>query len=130
MTVRSPSQYDGAVLEGYVSSVNRGGRITGRSEMTLNFDRIRLRDGRSYKFAGTVEGVLASNGESVRVDNEGAVAEGNNRTNTTVKRGAIGATVGAGAGAGSVYVQGRDDLELMSGTQITVRASAPYNSFR
>ncbi len=145
MTVRSPAQYEGAMLEGYVSNVSRGGRITGRSEMTLNFDRIRLRDGNSYSFAGVVENVSASNGESVLVDNEGAVRESDNRTNTTLERtaigtaigaiigaiagggkgAAIGATVGAGTGAGSVYVQGRDDLNLMSGTQLTVRASAP-----
>ncbi|HKR02614.1 MAG TPA: hypothetical protein VJT09_18190 [Pyrinomonadaceae bacterium] len=151
MTVRSPSQFDGAVLEGYVSNVSRGGRITGRSEMTLNFDSIRLRDGRTYKFAGIVENALASNGESVRVDNEGAVEESNSRTSTTATRttiggaigaligaiagggkgAAIGAIVGAGAGAGSVYIQGSNDLELMSGTQFTVRASAPlYNTIR
>ncbi|MDQ3257984.1 MAG: hypothetical protein M3R15_29555 [Acidobacteriota bacterium] len=35
------------------------------------------------------------------------------------------ATVGAGAGAGSVYAQGSDDLELMSGTEVTLTASAP-----
>lgn len=145
MTVRAPAQYDGAMLEGYVTNINRGGRISGRSEMTLKFDRIRLRDGRSYSFAGTVENVAAANGEGVRVDNEGAVAENDSRTNTTVERtaigtavgaiigaltgggkgAAIGAAVGAGAGAGSVYVQGRDDLNLMSGTELTVRASAP-----
>src|SRR5712691_12555287 len=37
MTVRSPSTYDGATIEGYVTNVNRSGRLTGRSEMTLNF---------------------------------------------------------------------------------------------
>jgi len=41
------------------------------------------------------------------------------------KGAAIGAAVGAGVGAGSVYVQGRDDLELRSGTEMTIRASAP-----
>jgi hypothetical protein len=145
MTVRSPAQYDGAVIEGYVTNVSRGGRITGRSEMTLNFDSIRLRDGRTYNFAGFVENVIAANGENVRVDNEGALEEGDSRTNTTLSRtaigtavgaiigaiagggrgAAIGAAVGAGAGAGSVYVQGRDDLSLMSGTEVVVRASAP-----
>jgi hypothetical protein len=35
MTVRSPGQYDGATIEGSVLNVSRGGRITGRSEMTL-----------------------------------------------------------------------------------------------
>jgi hypothetical protein len=33
--------------------------------------------------------------------------------------------LGGGAGAGSIYVQGRDDLELTSGSEITVRAIAP-----
>src|SRR6266850_1556127 len=43
-TVRQPSQYEGATIEGHVSNVQRSGRITGRSQMTLNFDNIRLRD--------------------------------------------------------------------------------------
>jgi hypothetical protein len=119
--------------------------------MMLNFDSIRLRDGRTYRFAGIIENALAANGEAVRVDNEGAVQDSDSRTGTTTKRtaiggaigaligaiagggtgAAIGAIVGAGAGAGSVYVQGRDDLELMSGTQFTLRASSPvYNSIR
>ena len=41
------------------------------------------------------------------------------------KGAAIGAIVGAGAGAGSVYAQGRDDLDLLSGTEVTIRASSP-----
>ena len=36
-----------------------------------------------------------------------------------------GAAVGAGAGAGSVFIQGREDLDLMSGAEFTIRASAP-----
>jgi hypothetical protein len=144
MTVRSPGQYDGATIEGHVTSVNRGGRITGRSEMTLDFDTIRLRDGQSYRFAGILETVRTPEGEVVRVDNEGAVRE-SDQTNKTVTRtaigtavgaiigaiagggkgAAIGAVIGAGAGAGSVYVQGRNDLELNTGTEVTVRSSGP-----
>ena len=144
MTVRSPGQYDGATIEGHVTSVNRSGRITGRSEMTLDFDTIRLRDGRSYRFAGILESVRTPEGEVVRVDNEGAVRE-SDQTNKTVTRtaigtavgaiigaiagggkgAAIGAVIGAGAGAGSVYVQGRNDLELNTGTEVTVRSSGP-----
>jgi outer membrane lipoprotein SlyB len=41
------------------------------------------------------------------------------------KGAAIGAAVGAGAGAGSVFVQGREDLDLVSGTEFGLRASAP-----
>lgn len=145
MTVNSPSQYDGAVIEGYVTGVNRSGRITGRSEMTFNFETIRMRNGDSYRFAGFVESVRTPGGETVRVDNEGTVQESDSRTSTTAKRAAIGtavgaiigaiagggkgaaigAAIGAGAGAGSVYVQGRDDLELVSGTEVVVRSSGP-----
>jgi hypothetical protein len=144
MTVREPAQFSGAVIEGYVSNVDRAGRVSGRSQMTLNFDRIRLSDGRTYNFAGWVESVRTPAGETVRVDTEGSVRE-DSQTNRTVQRtaigtavgaiigaiagggkgAAIGAVLGAGAGAGSVYVQGRDDLELQSGSELTIRASAP-----
>jgi hypothetical protein len=144
MTVRSPGQYEGATIEGYVASVERSGRITGRSQMTLDFDKIRMRDGRTYRFAGILESVRTPEGDVVRVDNEGAVRD-NNQTKQTVQRtaigtavgaiigaiagggkgAAIGAVIGAGAGAGSVYVQGRNDLNLQSGTEVTVRATGP-----
>jgi hypothetical protein len=144
MTVRSPGQYDGATIEGSVLSVSRGGRISGRSEMTLDFDTIRLRDGRSYRFAGILEAVRTPNGDVVRVDNEGAVRD-SDQTKQTVTRtaigtavgaiigaiagggkgAAIGAVVGAGAGAGSVYIQGRNDLDLGAGTEVTVRSTGP-----
>ncbi len=143
-TVRQPSRYEGAVLEGRVTHLQRGGRITGRSELTLTFDNIRMRDGRTYRFAGILESVRMQNGDVVKVDNEGAVQD-DNQTTKTVQRtaigtavgaiigaiagggkgAAIGAIIGAGGGAGSVYVQGRDDLDLTRGTELTIRASAP-----
>ena len=112
--------------------------------MTFDFDSIRTRDGRSYAFAGILESVRTPNGDTVRVDNEGAVRD-SDQTKTTVTRtaigtavgaiigaiagggkgAAIGAVIGAGAGAGSVYVQGRDDLQLTAGTEVTVRATGP-----
>lgn len=144
MTVRSPGQYEGATIEGYVASVERSGRVTGRSQMTLDFDNIRLRDGRTYRFAGIMESVRTPNGDVVRIDNEGAVRD-SDQTKQTVTRtaigtavgaiigaiagggkgAAIGAVIGAGAGAGSVYVQGRNDLNLGAGTEVTVRATGP-----
>jgi hypothetical protein len=147
MTVRSPSQFDGATIEGYVASLNRSGRVSGRSDMTLDFDTIRLHDGRTYRFAGILESVRTSNGDAIRVDNEGAMKD-SDQTNKTVTRtaigsavgaiigaiagggkgAAIGAIVGAGAGAGSVYVQGRNDLILDSGTEISIRATGPRNN--
>ncbi|MDT4895963.1 MAG: hypothetical protein QOH25_1040 [Acidobacteriota bacterium] len=144
MTVRSPNQYEGATINGYITGINRSGRISGRSEMTLNFESISLRNGQTYRFAGIPESVRTANGDTIRVDNEGSVRD-DNRTTTTAQRAgiggavgaiigaiagggkgaAIGAIVGAGAGAGSVYIQGKDDLELMSGTEVTLRASGP-----
>lgn len=144
MSVVSPSEYEGATIEGSVGNVDRGGRVTGRSEMALNLDRITLRNGQSYRFEGTLESARSTNGDTIRVGSEGSVRE-SSQTNRTVKRSAIGtaigaiiggiagggsgaaigAVVGAGAGAGSVYVQGRNDLELMSGSELTIRSSAP-----
>jgi hypothetical protein len=144
LTVRSPGQYEGATIEGIVSSIERSGRVTGRSQITLDFDSIRMRDGRSYRFAGILEAVRTPDGEVVRIDNEGAVRDSNQTTQTVQrtaigtavgaiigaiagggKGAAIGAVIGAGAGAGSVYVQGRNDLELDAGTEVTIRATGP-----
>jgi uncharacterized protein YcfJ len=112
--------------------------------MTLNFDTIRLRNGGSYRFAGILESVRNAQGDTVKIDNEGAVKDDNQTTKTAQraaigtavgaiigaiagggKGAAIGAVVGAGGGAGSVYVQGRDDLELTRGTELTIRATGP-----
>lgn len=145
LIVRSPSQYDGAVIEGVVTNVENSGRLTGRSQLSLDFESIRLRNGNSYPFAGYIESIRTPNGEDVRVDNEGSVKEDDSQTQRTVTRtgigaalgaiigaiagggkgAAIGAAIGAGAGAGSVFIQGRDSLDLTSGTQMTIRASAP-----
>jgi hypothetical protein len=144
LNVFEPGQYRGAVIEGVVARSNRSGRVSGRADMTLDFDRIRTRDGRTYNFAGTIENVLLPGGERVRVDREGNVKEDDSQTSRTVTRSAvggaigaligaiagggkgaaIGAAVGVGAGAGSVFIEGRDDLELPSGAEIAVRASA------
>ena len=146
MTVTSPAQFQGAVIEGHVASVNRSGRMTGRADMSLNFDSIRYNN-RTYQFAGFIESVRAMNGQTVQVDNEGSVRDDDSRGSQTAQRAAIGsavgaiigaiagggkgaaigAIVGAGAGAGSIYVQGREDIELLSGSEVTVRASAPAN---
>jgi hypothetical protein len=144
MTVRQPSQYDGAVIEGTVGSVTQSGRLSGRSGITLNFDTIRLSNGQTYRFSGIIGNVRTVNGDTVKVDNEGN-AQGDNQTTQTIQRAgigtaigaiigaiagggkgaAIGGIIGAAGGAGTVYVQGKDDLELPSGTEVTIRASAP-----
>jgi hypothetical protein len=148
LTVQSPSQYDGAVIEGLVTEVKRSGRLTGRAEMSFDFERIRLRNGATYPFSGYIESIRTPNGEDVRVDNEGSVREKDSQTGRTVTRtgigaalgaiigaiagggsgAAIGAAIGAGAGAGSVFIQGRDSLDLRSGTMMTIQSSAPRSA--
>jgi hypothetical protein len=143
LTVQSPSQFEGAVIEGHLGRVNRSDRVSGRAQLAMYFDRIRFRNGVPRPFDAYIENVRTPNGEDVRVDNEGMVSEKTSQTTTTVERtgigaalgavigaiagggkgAAIGAAVGAGAGAGSVFIQGRDDLELVRGTQFTIRAN-------
>ncbi|CAN5330112.1 hypothetical protein BH20ACI1_BH20ACI1_08440 [soil metagenome] len=144
MTVQSPNEFRGAVVEGYLSGIDRSGKISGRSQITFNFERIRLSNGQTYDFAGNLQSVTNEKGETVKVDNEG-VAKGDDQTKETITRGgigagigaiigaiagggkgaAIGAIIGGGAGAGSVVLQGKDDLELKSGSTITVQSSSP-----
>jgi hypothetical protein len=144
MTVQTPEQFRGAVIEGRLSNIQRSGKVSGRAAMNFNFETIRLRDGRTYSFAGFVQSIRNQNGDKIEINNEGT-AQGGNQGKQTVTRGAIGAGLGAligaiagggkgaaigaiiggGAGAGSVYIQGRDDLEINSGSDVYIRASAP-----
>jgi hypothetical protein len=145
LTVVSPPEYRDATIEGHIIDTNRSGRVTGRAELAMAFDSIRMPNGRTARFDGTLDSVRAANGDVLRVDTEGTVRDDSSQTNKTVTRAAIGTAVGAligaiagggkgaavgavlggGAGAGSVFIQGRNDLQLTPGTEITIRASAP-----
>jgi 23S rRNA maturation mini-RNase III len=146
MEVTSPTEFNGATIEGRVATTQRSGAVTGRANMSLEFDTIRLRDGRTYRFAGIVDDVTSASGEKVTVNNEGTVRDNNQTTKTVTRAGigaalgaligaiagggqgaAIGAAVGAGAGAGTVILQGKGDVDLAQGTQFMITASAPAN---
>ena len=146
LTVNSPSQYQGAVIEGHVASINQSGKLTGRTRMTLSFDQVRLPDGGTYPFAGYLTQVRSRNGNVLQVDNEGTIQSGNQTTRTEEraaigtgigaiigaiagggKGAAIGALLGAGGGAGSVYAQGAETLDLLAGTQMRVQVTGPVN---
>jgi len=146
MEVTSPSEFDGAVIEGRVTNAQRSGQVTGKAALSLEFDTIRLRNGGIYRFAGIVDQVKLANGETVTVNNEGTVRDNNQTTKTVTRAGigaalgaligaiagggqgaAIGAAVGAGAGAGSVILQGRGDVDLASGTEISLTSTSPSN---
>jgi hypothetical protein len=139
-TVIDPSRFDEAKLTGHVSSIQKSGKIKGRTSMNLAFDSIELHDGRRGTLHGYVTRVYGS--DSGRADNEGGV-ESKSRTNQTVKRAGIGATVGAivggiagggkgaaigliiggAGGAGSLAVQGTKELKIESGTEMLVHVT-------
>ncbi|MCS6874448.1 MAG: hypothetical protein N2Z23_03425 [Pyrinomonadaceae bacterium] len=147
LTVVAPTQFRGAVIEGYVSNVSRSGRISGRPQIVFNFEKIRMPNGEVYDFRGTLISATDAEGKTVKTDPEGT-AKGGSQTNEAVKRGAIGsalgaiigavaggakgaaigAAIGASIGAGSVVVQGKDDLEFKAGSTLMIQSSSPNSN--
>ena len=139
-TVIDPSRFDEARVTGHISSINKSGKVKGRTSMNLAFDSIELRDGRRGVLHGFVTRVYGEG--SGKADEEGGVESGS-RTKQTVKRAGIGATVGAivggiagggkgaaigliiggAGGAGSLAVQGSKELKIESGTEMLVRVT-------
>lgn len=139
-TVLDPVRFNEATATGHISSIQKSGKIKGRTSMNLAFDSIRMSDGRSGTMHGYVTRVYGSG--SGQADNEGGVESGS-RTKQTIKRGAIGAGAGAvlgaivgggkgaaiglilggAGGAGSLAVQGSKELKIESGTEMLVRVT-------
>lgn len=139
-TILDPVRFNEGTVTGHISSIQKSGKIKGRTSMNLAFDSVRLSDGRSGTLHGYVTRVYGS--DSGRADTEGGIESGS-RTKQTVKRGAIGAGAGAvlgaivgggkgaaiglilggAGGAGSLAVQGSKELKLESGTELLVRVT-------
>jgi hypothetical protein len=139
--VLMPSAYEGATVDGHIASVNRSGRVSGKTELSLAFDNITLPDGRRAPLEADLVRVIES--ENVKkVDEEGQVESGSRTKDSTV-RGGVGATAGAiiggiaggakgailgaiiggAAGVGTVYVEGNKDLILDRGTEMVIRTA-------
>ncbi|CAN5502960.1 hypothetical protein BH20ACI3_BH20ACI3_00250 [soil metagenome] len=139
-TVMDPARFDEATVTGHVSSIQKSGKIKGRTSMNMAFDSIELRDGRRGTLHGYITRVYGDN--AGRTDDEGGVESGS-RGNQTLKRSGIGAAGGAiigaiagggkgaaiglilggAGGAGSLAVQGSKELKLESGTELLVRVT-------
>lgn len=131
MEVTSPNQYRGAVITGRIAQVESSGRVSGRANLAMEFDSIRFRN-QTYRFAGIIDSAREADGDTININNEGSVRDGNQTTRTVTRAGigaalgaAIGAGVGAGAGAGTVLIQGRDNLKLEQGSQFMITATGP-----
>lgn len=140
-TVVNPSRYDEAKVTGHVRSISKSGRVKGRTTMSLAFDSVRLRDGRTGTLRAEVLRVYDSD-SAKNVDSEGRVQSGG-RGNQTLKRSGIGAAAGAvigaiagggkgaaigmivggAAGAGSIAVDGSKELKIERGTEVLIRVN-------
>jgi len=144
LTVRNAprAEWENAVIEGYL--VSAPARSGDRTSIQIDFDRIRLRNGRSSDFDGYVTGIRGPNGESIDYNDD----PNNNSTSQrdkAVQRGAIGAAVGAvigaiagggkgaaigailggGGGAATVYIDPNKSNDLQRGTEFTIRSRVP-----
>ena len=142
--VIEPKEFEGAIIQGQVTSVKRPGKAKGTAELQLSFDEIRFVDGRSAKMSAQVIEVLP-NGTSQgvgKVDSEGGV-QGKDSTKRDVTKvgaaagvgaiigaifgggsgAAVGATIGAGVGTAGVLRERGKDIYLYQGQQIRIRTA-------
>ncbi|HMQ04715.1 MAG TPA: hypothetical protein PKD26_12425 [Pyrinomonadaceae bacterium] len=143
MQVTSPNQYRGAIITGRIAQAESSGRISGRANLTMEFESIRIGN-QTYNFAGILESAREADGDIININNEGTVRDDSQTTRTVTRAGigaalgaligaiagggsgaAIGAGIGAGAGAGSVLIQGRDNLRLEPGSEFLITATGP-----
>jgi hypothetical protein len=146
MTVRGPAQFEGARIDGVVSRVNPYRQGSNTADMMVNFETIQLPGGRTSEFRAILNSVRTPDGATLRVDVEGGVRDVTTN-DTRIEHGAIGAAVGAIIGAiagggkgaavgaavgavvggtgGAILVEGRDQLDLPPGTEVTITATAP-----
>ena len=139
----SPTELNGAIIEGRISKIQRPGRIKRRAEMLLSFDRVVLSQNRWSNFSAIVTEVLPRKGDNVkRVDTEGTVEGKSSVKSDSIKVGAatgtglvigaiaggpVGAAVGAGVGAafgvGAVVVERGKHIRLDKAQQLRIRSS-------
>lgn len=140
-TVVQPAMYEGATVEGHIARIERSGKMTGHTEMALDFDEITFRDGRRSPFYAQIEKIYV--GDSIKTtDEEGNIDSASKTRDILIRSGggaalgaiigaiakggkgaAIGAIIGAGVGAGSVFIQGNKELILDTGTEMSVRTT-------
>jgi hypothetical protein len=138
MTVRSPGEFQGARIDGVISRVNAYRDNGNSQDIRVDFQTMQLR-GRSFDFDAYLDTVRLPDGTLLRVNGDGDVRD-ENRRDTTIQNGAIGAAIGAiigsiaggGKGAavgalvggtgGVILSQGHEQLDLQPGSEVTLTA--------
>lgn len=131
--------YRGATIDGVVSHVTSG---NGRANMMFDFHGIRMADGQGGPLQAAIESVRTPDGQVIRVSQSGGSIRNDQATGASGQDTAVGTAVGAligaiagggkgavaGAiigGAGTVAVEGRDQLDLPAGSELTISVLGP-----
>ncbi len=136
-------EFEGAIVEGRVTRVKRAGKLKGTSELQLEFETLRMPDGRTTSIHAEVVEVVDMGYENTgTVDDEGGV-KGRDSTKDDVtkvgagagvgaiigaivgggKGAAIGAAIGGGVGTGAVLSSRGRDIRLEQGQQLKIRTA-------
>jgi hypothetical protein len=139
----SPTEINGAIVEGRITKVSKPGRIKRRSEIQFTFDRIQLTETRWSNFSAILTEVLPIKGDNVKkVDVEGTVEGQSSLKGDIIKVGAaagtgavigaiaggpvglaIGAGVGTAFGVGAVVVERGKHVKLAKGQQLRIKSA-------
>lgn len=134
----------GSTVYGTVTKVERPGRVKGRAQLALRFEKIELPDGRTLEIAGTLSALGEEEKETVGQEGEVTGEGSRGRDAATIgggagvgaiiggitggKRGAaIGAGTGAAAGTAVTLLTRGKDIELKSGSEVAVDLSQPLS---
>jgi type IV secretion system protein VirB10 len=134
----------GSTVHGTVTKVERPGRVKGRAQLALRFEKIELPDGRTLEMAGTLSALGEEEKETVGEEGEVTGEGSRGRDAATIgggagvgaiiggitggKRGAaIGAGTGAAAGTAVTLLTRGRDIELKSGSEVAVDLSQPLS---
>jgi hypothetical protein len=131
----------GTFVQGRIVSAERAGRVSGRSEMTINFHTLILDTGASIPIYGSLGGI---GGVAERAGEAGVAGDSTKGQDVTVVAGRsatgaaiggvagrsvggvlTGAGVGAAVGVAEVLLSRGEDLVLLPGTLIEILLDAP-----
>ena len=139
MTVTGPNQYRNATLDGYVVRRDDNGSS---DNLIFDFDRMRMSNGRSMPFEGTIQSVRTADGREIRVTQSGGVHDRSGYNTSNAEHAAIGAALGAiigaiagggkgaaiggaAGGAGTLLIEGPERVSLRAGTEMTIATIGP-----
>ena len=138
-TVVAQGPYRNARVYGHISSIDPSGRLTGHTEMVLQFDRVVMPDGRTARIhAEIIQLYHAPSGETLGVEN--AILSGGKGRSSLVGTGigagagallgaifgggkgaGIGSIVGGAAGLGTTAFRGSQKITLPSGLEMMIQ---------